>query len=263
MRKWERRLKPFLSEARQKKASGHKIWQELEEGLISQGALEELKRTAVEELIRAGAPATVNGTTIDLAEDLGDGLCEAYYNLKKYSLGLSWCEHALERNTDSIPAILLMAEVEIEAERYENAGRILSDAQRLHNPRINSRLREVRQMIYRSQHKDYYKILGVNQDASERDIKSAHRNKSREFHPDKYQGDLDPDKVMDKMAEINEAYEVLSDEETRRQYDAAQVAGANHGHPAFGGGHHGQFAGFDFGAFQNQFQQHFMKQHRQ
>jgi DnaJ family protein C protein 3 len=60
--------------------------------------------------------------------------------------------------------------------------------------------------------KDYYKILGVPRDASLREIKKAYRKLAQEWHPDTYRGDLPKEKVEAKMSEINEAYEVLSDD---------------------------------------------------
>ncbi|KAI0462358.1 hypothetical protein LJB42_004448 [Komagataella kurtzmanii] len=66
---------------------------------------------------------------------------------------------------------------------------------------------------------DYYKILDVSRDADEKTIKKAFRKKIKEFHPDKYKGDLKSHELEDKMAEINNAYEVLSNEKTREKYD--------------------------------------------
>lgn len=63
--------------------------------------------------------------------------------------------------------------------------------------------------------KDYYKILGVSKDASAEEIKSAYRNLSKKWHPDLNHSP----EAKDKFAEINEAYEVLSNPEKRRQYD--------------------------------------------
>lgn len=60
---------------------------------------------------------------------------------------------------------------------------------------------------------DYYKILGVKRDASLDDIKKAFRALAHKHHPDKKDGD------NEKFKKINEAYQVLGDEEKRRQYD--------------------------------------------
>jgi len=64
--------------------------------------------------------------------------------------------------------------------------------------------------------KDYYSILGVNRDASEREIKQAYRRLARKYHPDVNSGDKSAEA---RFKQINEAYEVLSDKEKRRKYD--------------------------------------------
>lgn len=61
--------------------------------------------------------------------------------------------------------------------------------------------------------KDYYQILGINKNASQDDIKKAYRKLSKTFHPD-----VNPD-GEDKFKEIAEAYDILSDETKRKQYD--------------------------------------------
>jgi DnaJ-class molecular chaperone len=63
---------------------------------------------------------------------------------------------------------------------------------------------------------DYYKILGVNRNASEREIKQAYRRLARQYHPDVNPGDKSAE---EKFKQINEAYEVLSDRENRKKYD--------------------------------------------
>jgi len=63
---------------------------------------------------------------------------------------------------------------------------------------------------------DYYNILGVNKNATEKEIKSAYRKLARKFHPDLNPNDKDAKK---KFQDINEANEVLSDPEKRKKYD--------------------------------------------
>ncbi len=64
--------------------------------------------------------------------------------------------------------------------------------------------------------KDYYEILGVSRDASEKEIKQAYRRLARKYHPDLNPGDKSAEA---KFKEINQAYEVLSDPEKRKKYD--------------------------------------------
>ncbi len=64
--------------------------------------------------------------------------------------------------------------------------------------------------------KDYYSILGVNRNASERDIKQAYRRLARKYHPDVNAGDKSAEA---RFKQVNAAYEVLSDKEKRQKYD--------------------------------------------
>ncbi|RME08128.1 MAG: J domain-containing protein [Anaerolineae bacterium] len=66
------------------------------------------------------------------------------------------------------------------------------------------------------EYKDYYKILGVDRNASQDDIKRAFRRLARKYHPDM---NKDDPSAEEKFKEINEAYEVLSDPEKRQKYD--------------------------------------------
>ena len=66
------------------------------------------------------------------------------------------------------------------------------------------------------QYKDYYDILSVKRDSSEKDIKNAYRKLARKYHPDVNPGDK---QAEEKFKEINEAYEVLGDSEKKAKYD--------------------------------------------
>ena len=66
--------------------------------------------------------------------------------------------------------------------------------------------------------KNYYQIIGVDKDASQETIKNAYLLKVKKYHPDLYAGDKDF--ALAKTSELNEAYEILKDENKRAEYDA-------------------------------------------
>lgn len=69
--------------------------------------------------------------------------------------------------------------------------------------------------------KDLYKILGVDHNASQEEIKRAYRNLARKYHPD-----VNPNKdAQEKFKEINLAFEILGNEQKRRQYDSGGIGG--------------------------------------
>jgi curved DNA-binding protein len=69
---------------------------------------------------------------------------------------------------------------------------------------------------------DYYKILGVNKNASKEDIKKSYRKLAMKYHPDHTKGNKSAE---EKFKKISEAYAVLSDTEKRKQYDTFGAAG--------------------------------------
>jgi molecular chaperone DnaJ len=105
--------------------------------------------------------------------------------------------------------------------------------------------------------KDYYEILGVGKDASQEDIKKAFRTLAKKHHPD---ANPDDPGAEAKFKEINEAYEVLSDETKRSNYDAYGNTNGPFSAPPPGGGTaggpgadpfgrvFGDFGGFPFGS---------------
>ena len=85
---------------------------------------------------------------------------------------------------------------------------------------------------------DYYELLDVPRDASDRDIKKAYRRLAMKYHPDRNPDDKDAEL---KFKEINEAYEVLSDAQKKAAYDQFGHAGVNGQGGMGGGGFEGGF----------------------
>ncbi len=87
--------------------------------------------------------------------------------------------------------------------------------------------------------KDYYRVLGVPETASTKDIRSAYRKLSRQYHPDANPGDPSAE---ERFKEISAAYDVVGDAERRKEYDEVRRLGpAASGFPGGGGG-----GGFQF-----------------
>ncbi|HSH10611.1 MAG TPA: DnaJ domain-containing protein, partial [Ilumatobacter sp.] len=89
--------------------------------------------------------------------------------------------------------------------------------------------------------KDYYAILDVAADASQKDITKAYRKLARQLHPDQNPGDANSE---DRFKEVSAAYDVLGDEDKRKQYDEVRRMG-----PMAGGGGPGGFS-FNVGDMQ-------------
>ena len=99
---------------------------------------------------------------------------------------------------------------------------------------------------------DYYKILGVDKNIPQKDVRAAYKKRAKQFHPDLHPNDP---KAKAKFQALNEAFDVIGDPEKRKKYDQygarwkemdqAQSAG---GFGGFGGGG-SPFDGFDFSSF--------------
>ncbi len=91
--------------------------------------------------------------------------------------------------------------------------------------------------------KTLYDSLGVPKNASQDEIKKAYRKLAREHHPDRNAGDKEAE---ERFKEVQTAYDVLADEEKRKQYDRY---GSQNGRPGPAGGPNVDFGNFDFGGF--------------
>lgn len=102
----------------------------------------------------------------------------------------------------------------------------------------------------RAMEEDFYKILGVERSASQKEIQKAYRTLARKYHPDRVD-DAEKEKAKARFQKIQEAYDVLNDPEKRKLYDQfgpgfRQMGGGGGGEP-FQGFRGGSEGGFDFG----------------
>jgi len=91
--------------------------------------------------------------------------------------------------------------------------------------------------------RDYYEVLGVDKSADADTIKKAYRKMAKQYHPDLHPGDKEAEA---KFKEVNEAYDVLSDDQKKQIYDQYGHEGLDPS-SGMGGGGFGGFGGFDFG----------------
>ena len=93
---------------------------------------------------------------------------------------------------------------------------------------------------------DYYQVLGLSSDASEKDIQKAYRNLAKQFHPDANPGDA---AAESRFKEISAAHDVLGDPEKRKEYDEVRAMVASGRGPGMGGFGPGGGRGFEGATF--------------
>lgn len=149
------------------------------------------------------------------------GLCTGYLKStqpKAPQEALKWCQAVVKENDKEYQHLLNLANAYILAEEYESAIKQFNRILELfpNDPSAEEGLRKAQNLQRQASRRDYYKILDVPKNASDKEIKRAYRKKALEYHPDKHP---DPEFAQKKMSDVNAAYEVLKDPKTRRNYD--------------------------------------------
>jgi len=189
-------------------------WHQAINILITEGFLEQIKASYSQLKKDHTLPPKSPGR---LLAQLEEWTCQSFSTLKKSNLALPHCNSALELNPESIPSLLSKSQILLTDESYDQAIQLLNKANEItggQNQQVRQQLDRAQRLLRQSKKRDYYKILGVPRDADSKTIRKAYRDLSKKYHPDKYRGDLDADAISRKMAEINSAYEVLTNEGT-------------------------------------------------
>lgn len=161
--------------------------------------------------------------------------------LKKYTDAIADCDAALKLDPSYTKARRTRAKALGESGKWQDA---INDLKSIHEsnpeePGLAKEIRDAELELKKAKRKDYYKILGVEKDAQDNEIKKAYRKKAIQEHPDKNPDDPDAE---ERFKDVSEAYECLSDSQKRARYDSGEdlidpsemFGGGMGGHP-FGG----------------------------
>ena len=169
-------------------------------------------------------------------------LCTIAVTQSQWKRGATMCERALKLTeaageAEDANAVRLQL-----ASCYEKLER-WTDAMKMFNAVFSAtRSEEARQGLERCQYqqklaerKDWYKILGVSNKATKKELKKAYNKKTKELHPDRAKTEEDRVRMEDQYMDVNRAYEVLSDPDKRREFDRGDDIRQSH-IPRGGGG---------------------------
>ncbi|KPJ11757.1 DnaJ-like subfamily C member 7 [Papilio machaon] len=135
------------------------------------------------------------------------------------------CTAALELDENYVKALLRRAKCYTELGEHEDAVKDYERLLKIDKTKEHKQLlHEAKITLKKSKRKDYYKILGVEKNASEDDIKKAYRKRALVHHPDRHAGASDSERREQerRFKEVGEAYGVLSDPKKRARYDHGQ-----------------------------------------
>jgi len=125
----------------------------------------------------------------------------------------------LKYNPQYAKALVKRGEVRVSLEQYDEAVQDFGSAQRIDQTGfgVEAKLKNAQKLAKQARKKDYYKILGIEKTATDKEIKNAYRKLALKWHPDKNNESEEQKAQAEKMFKnVSEAYAVLSDPEKRR-----------------------------------------------
>ncbi|XP_030112110.2 dnaJ homolog subfamily C member 7 [Taeniopygia guttata] len=145
--------------------------------------------------------------------------------LRKLEEAIDDCTNAVKLDDTYVKAYLRRAQCYMDTEQYEDAVRDYEKVYQTEKTKEHKQLLKNAQVeLKKSKRKDYYKILGVNKNASEDEIKKAYRKRALMHHPDRHSGaSAEVQKEEEKkFKEVGEAFTILSDPKKKARYDSGQ-----------------------------------------
>jgi len=158
-------------------------------------------------------------------------LCTSELHLKHFAKARDACEKVVSIDDGNAQAFATLSEAHIGLELYEEAVRSAKRALELDNSsqEFKEKVSQAEAALKQSKTKNYYKILGVARKSNAKEIKKAYRKQALEWHPDKHidKDETEREEVEKRFHDIAEAYEILSNEETRAMYDRGEDVTGN------------------------------------
>uniref|UniRef100_A0A6Q2WS52 DnaJ homolog subfamily C member 7 n=1 Tax=Esox lucius TaxID=8010 RepID=A0A6Q2WS52_ESOLU len=145
--------------------------------------------------------------------------------LKKLDQAIEDCTKAIKLDETYIKAYLRRAQCYMDKEEYEEAVRDYEKVYQTEKTKEHKHLLKNAQLeLKKSKRKDYYKVLGVDKNATEDEIKKAYRKRALMHHPDRHSSaSAEVQKEEEKkFKEVGEAFTVLSDPKKKSRYDSGQ-----------------------------------------
>uniref|UniRef100_A0A671T7Y0 DnaJ homolog subfamily C member 7 n=1 Tax=Sinocyclocheilus anshuiensis TaxID=1608454 RepID=A0A671T7Y0_9TELE len=143
--------------------------------------------------------------------------------LNKLEQAIEDCTKAIKLDETYIKAYLRRAQCYMDTEQYEEAVRDYEKVYQTEKTKEHKNLLKNAQLeLKKSKRKDYYKVLGVDKNATEDEIKKAYRKRALMHHPDRHSGaSAEVQKEEEKkFKEVGEAFTVLSDPKKKSRYDS-------------------------------------------
>ncbi|CAI5714932.1 unnamed protein product [Peronospora effusa] len=141
------------------------------------------------------------------------------------------CEKVVSFDSGNAQAFAKLSEAQIGLELYDDAVRSAKRALELDDSsqEFKEKLAQAEAALKQSKTKNYYKILGVSRRSDAKEIKKAYRKQALEWHPDKHtdKHETEREEVQKRFHDIAEAYEIMSNEETRAMYDRGKDVTGN------------------------------------